>query len=56
MIVKQNELYGDLKFTTTIGLEGKSANHYKTNRKNIENGEEYARLIETPYRDLMLDR
>jgi hypothetical protein len=24
--------------------------------KNIENGEEYARLIETPYRDLMLDR
>jgi hypothetical protein len=26
-IVKQNESYGDAKFTTTIGLGGKSSSH-----------------------------
>jgi hypothetical protein len=34
-IVKQNELDGDLEFTTTIGLGGKLANYWKSNRKQI---------------------
>jgi hypothetical protein len=25
-------------------------------KKNLENGEEYVRLIETPYQNLMLDK
>jgi hypothetical protein len=35
------------------------ANHLVTERQtkdNLENGEEYAGIIETPYRNLMLDR
>jgi hypothetical protein len=31
--VKQNELDGDLKLTMTIGLGGKSLNHWKINKK-----------------------
>jgi hypothetical protein len=55
-IMKEDESDGDLEFTTTIGLKGKSANYWKSNKDNLENGEEYARLIKTPYQNLMLDK
>jgi hypothetical protein len=54
-IVKQNELDGDLEFIMTIGLGGKLANYWKPNRKQFWK-EEYARLIETPYYNMMLDK
>jgi hypothetical protein len=31
--MKQDELDGDPKFTVTIGLGGKSSNHWKTTKK-----------------------
>ncbi len=39
-----------------IGLGGRSPSHQKTNKKNLENGQEYARFTETPYWNLMLDK
>ncbi len=55
-IVKQNESNGNLKFIMTIGLKGISSSYWKMNQRQFQNGKEYARLIETPYRNLMLDR
>ncbi len=44
-LVKQNELDGDSKFTTTIGLGGKSVSYWKINKRQSWNGEEYVGLI-----------
>jgi hypothetical protein len=54
--MKQDESDGDSKFTITIGLGGKLANYWKTNKKNLENGKEYAQLTKTPYQNLMLNK
>jgi hypothetical protein len=55
-IMKQDESNGDSEFTATIGLEGKWANYWNQTKNKLENGEEYARLIKTPYWNLMLDK
>ncbi len=51
--MKQDESDDDSKFIATIALTqiwlgGKLASYWKTNKKKIENGEEYEGLIETP--------
>jgi len=56
IIMKQNKSNGDSEFTGTIGLGGKWANYWRQTKNNLENGEEYARLIKTPYHNLMLDK
>jgi hypothetical protein len=53
--VKRNERDGGLEFTTIIGLGGKLAIIESQTKENFENGEDYVRLIETPYQNLMLN-
>ncbi len=55
-ILKWDESDGDPKFIATLDLEANWQVIEKQIKDNLENGEEYAWLIETPYRNLMLDR
>jgi hypothetical protein len=54
-IVKQDESDGDLKFTTTIGLGGKSASYWKTNIRQSWKCKGVCRAYRNPISNLMLN-
>jgi len=54
--MKQDELDGDLEFIMVIRFGSKSSTSWKNNNNNFENGKEYAKIIESPYQNPILDR
>jgi len=54
--MKQNESDGDPSSQQQLDLEVNCQVIRRQTEDNLENGEEYVGLIETPYWNLMLDR
>ncbi len=53
---EQDGLNGDLEFIAIIGLRGKSASYWTSNKRQYWKLRGGSRLIDFPYRNLMLDR